>query len=76
MFRTESDFYQKIAPRLKKVSGSVMGKEVNSPICFFGDYEQGVLVMEDLREAGYKLRPKRLGNTQYIKIYFLKSIRY
>jgi hypothetical protein len=47
---------------------------INTPICYYGSIEEGILIMENLKEQGFDIKDKRKGdsfinfNTQYCAI--------
>ena len=58
MFEREVAVYFEIMPALRKLSGGI-----KVPRAYYGDAEEGVLVMEDLKRQGFSIQDKRNGQS-------------
>jgi hypothetical protein len=65
LFGKESILYTDLIPKLRRLDPSI-----TVPECYYGNAEEGILVMEDLKKQGYATIDKTVGEgkfTQYIK---------
>ena len=63
MFRIEVEMYSHVLPKLDKLALEHGMEGVRHPECYYGNHEEGYLVMGDLKEQGYFMKGKGTGDT-------------
>lgn len=59
--------YQKVMPALMKIERDHnLTPTLSIPLCFYGDEEEGVLVMENLKTLGYYMTDMKEGERRHL----------
>ena len=61
MFRTEVNCYSDLFPRMNSLASEHEMGEVRIPACYYASDDQGIILMENLKLAGYGMEDKTKG---------------
>ena len=67
IFRTEVQWYMDIIHRMNAFADDIEKDGIKSPIAYYGDPDEGILLMDNLKVQGFVMQDKTKGRVKLYK---------